>query len=313
MPKTILKFVPLLYAVLSALLLLQVATVSAESVTPSHIYQVTEDIILEIEVLRESIGVDEEPKEPEPQRSKSPIHIYSKGLEVLEKISRAERKLGMFPTQVGEIPLREIKPADALDITKKILLELQSMKEQLYIKDKIENAPIVGGKMYAQVYENLWLASYMLDGLIPPIKPKDVSRNLQYLQDELRLIATNIGVSIDLDVPKEEGRKRLKEVGQQALLALYKVSDLESRLSGMAAASVPDVTLVRISSSDIYDLTNILLAEMVRIKVHLKIDLPRGSSQPTTGRVKTNEVFAQMRLVVINLEKMIKAIAAKNK
>ncbi len=310
MPKTILKFVP--YSVLSVLLLLQVATVSAELITPSHIYQVTEDILSEIDILRESIGVDDEPKEPEPQRSKSPIHVYSKGLEVLEKISKAERKLGMFPTEVGEIPLREIKPEDALEITKKILLQLQSMKEQLYIKDQIEAAQIVGGKMYAQVYENLWLASYMLDGLTPPIKSKDVFRNLQYLENELRLIATNLGVSPELKAPDVKGRKRLKEVGQQALLALYKVSDLENRFSGMTAASVPNITLVRISSSDIYDLTNILMAEMVRIKVHLKIDLPRGS-QPTPGRVRTNEVFAQMRLVVINLEKIIKVVAEKNK
>jgi hypothetical protein len=119
-------------------------------------------------------------------------------------------------------------------------------------------------------------------------------------------------VSPELKAPDVKGRKRLKEVGQQALLALYKVSDLENRFSGMTAASVPNITLVRISSSDIYDLTNILMAEMVRIKVHLKIDLPRGS-QPTPGRVRTNEVFAQMRLVVINLEKIIKVVAEKNK
>jgi len=307
--KTICKFVPLL-VLLPALLFVPLVTVMAAGKSPSHVYQITENIVSEIDILREAIGVYDEPTEPDPQWGKSPIHVYSKGLEVLEKISKAQRKLGMIPTEVGEIPLREIAPSDTFELVEKILLQLRSMKEQLYVDDKIEEAAFVGAKMPSQVYENLWLASYMLDGLIPPIKPKDVYRNIQYLHDELGLIATNLGVTLDLDAPKVKGRKRLRHVGQQALRALYKVRNLEMRLKEMIATNVPDISLVRITPSDIYDMTNMLLAEMVRIKVHLKIDLPRGD-QPTPGRIKTKEVFAQMLLVVNNLQKIIKAVASK--
>ncbi len=286
------------------------AIVDNGNVSPSHVYQVTENIISEIDILREAIGVDDEPNEPEAQRGKTPIHVYGKGLELLEKISKAQRKLGMTPAEVGEIPLRDIKPSDVFELVSAILLQLSSMKEQLVISDTIENAKFVGAKMPSDVYENLWLASYMLDGLVPSIKPEDVYRNIQYIHGEMRLIATKLDVSLDLEPPEVTGRKRIKNIGQQALFSLYKVSELEKRLTGMAAASVPEVTLVRIRSSDIYDLTNMLIAEMVRIKVHLKIDLPRGEL-PTPHRVKTNEVFGQMHLVVKNLEKMIKAVAAK--
>ena len=304
----IVKFISY-YVVL--IFLLPIAVIANDGkVTPSHVYQVSENIISEIEILREAIGVDDEPNEPEAQRGKTPIHVYGKGLELLEKISKAQRKLGMTPAEVGEIPLRDIKPADVFELVSAILLQLTNMKEQLVISDTIENAKFIGAKMPSDVYENLWLASYMLDGLVPPIKPKDVYRNIQYIHGEMRLIATKLDVSLDLDPPEITGRKRLKNIGQQALFSLYKISELEKRLDGMAAASVPEVTLVRIRSSDIYDLTNMLIAEMVRIKVHLKIDLPRGE-QPTPHRVKTNEVFGQMHLVVKNLEKMIKAVASK--
>ena len=310
MPKTIVKFSSLIYAVLlPALLCIPITAICDESVTPSHIFQVTEDIVSEIEVLREAIGVDEEANEPEPQRDKSAIQVYSKGLEVLEKTAKAQSKLGMNPTEVGEIPLKEINATDVHELVKRILLELQRIKKQLVITEGIKAAKLVGAKMYAHVYENLWFASYMLDGLIPPIKPKDVYRNIQYLQDELRLIATKLKVS-DLEIEADEidERKRLKDIGQQALLAVYKMSDLENRLPGLEAASVPQITLVRIGSSDIYDLTNMLLAEMVRVKVHLKISLERGKHK-LQGRVSPNAVFAQMKLVVDNLEKINKKLA----
>ena len=312
MSKTIVKFSSLIYAVLlPALLCIPITATSQEPVTPSHLFQISEDIISEIEILREAIGVDEEASEPEGQRNKSAIQVYSKGLEVLEKIAKTQRKLGMNPAKVGEIPLKEINAADVHELVKIILLELQGIKKQLVITEEIKAAKLVGAKMYAHVYENMWLASYMLDGLIPPIKAKDVYRNIQYLQDELRLIATNLNVGdLQLEAKEVDERKRLKDIGQQALLALYKISDLENRLSGMTAASVPQVTLVRIRSSDIYDLTNMLLAEMVRIKVHLKISLQRGQ-HGLPGRVKPNDVFAQMKLVVDNLEKILKAVGAR--
>ncbi|MDM8569116.1 hypothetical protein QUF50_06360 [Thiotrichales bacterium HSG1] len=302
----IVKFITY-YVVL--MFLMPITVLAEEEKTPSHVYQVAEDIISEIEILRESIGIDDIPNEPEAQRGKAPIHVYGKGLELMEKISKAQRKLGMTPVEVGEIPLREVSPGDVFELVSAILLQLRNMKEQLVISDKIEEAKLVGAKMPSDVYENLWMASYMLDGLVPPIKPKDVYRNIQYLHGEMRLIATKLGVSLDLNAPEVTGRKRLKNIGQQALFALYKVSELEKRITGLAAASVPEVILVRIRSSDIYDLTNMLMAEMVRLKVHFNIDLPRGN-EATPPKVKTNEVFAQMHLVVKNLEKLIKAVAA---
>ncbi|MBE9563384.1 MAG: hypothetical protein IMF12_11045, partial [Proteobacteria bacterium] len=102
----IVKFISY-YVVL--MFLMPVTVLAEEEKTPSHVYQVTENIVSEIGILREAIGVDDEPNEPEAQRGKTPIHVYGKGLELLEKISKAQRKLGMTPAEVGEIPLRDIK------------------------------------------------------------------------------------------------------------------------------------------------------------------------------------------------------------
>ncbi|MDY6994904.1 MAG: hypothetical protein SVR94_20145, partial [Pseudomonadota bacterium] len=239
-----------------------------ETITPSHLYQITEDIISEIKHLRETIGVDTIPLEPEPQSDKLPVHVYSKALEVLEKISRTQRKLGMLPAKVEEIPLKVITFEDIMQLLQTLLAELRHIKQQLLVKDEIKAAALVGGKTASQVYERLWQASYLLDGLIEPLQPSDVYRHLQYLHDELRLIAAKLEITLDLEPPDLSEVKKIKNIGQQALLALYKISSLERRL-GMEAVNIPDMTLARITFSDIYDMTNILLAEMVRIKVHL--------------------------------------------
>ena len=311
MPKMSFKFSALLYAIgLQAILSVPIAAL-AENVTPSHVFQKSENVLLEIELLREVIGVTDVPVEPEPQTGKTPIHVYSKGLEVLEKVSRAERKLGMVPAEVGEIPLKNIKPADVIQLVESILLELRNIKRQLVISDKIEEAEFVGAKTPSHVYENLWFASYMLDGLTGPITPNYVYRSIQYLLDEMNLIAAKVGATLKLEPEKIKGRKRVKNVAQQGLLALYKMTNLQRRLN-MDAAGVPNITLSRITPSDVYDITNMLMAETVRIKVHLGIQLPRGE-HPVPSRKKPNDVFGMMQLVVKNMDTLIKAVAAQNK
>lgn len=308
MPKISFKFSVLLYAIgLQAILSVPIAAL-ADEITPSHVFQKSEDVLSEIELLREVIGVSDVPVEPEPQSGKTPIHVYSKGLEVLEKVSRAERKLGMVPAEVGEIPLKEVKPADVIQLVDSILLELRNIKRQLVISETIEESEFVGAKTPSHVYENLWLASYMLDGLTGPITPDYVYRNIQYLLDEMNLIAAKVGATLKLDPDKVKGRQRVKNVAQQGLLALYKMSNFQRRL-GMNAAGVPNITLSRITPSDVYDITNMLMAEMVRIKVHLGIQLPRGE-YPIPSRKKPNDVFAIMQLVVNNMDILIKTVAA---
>ena len=74
----------------------------------------------------------------------------------------------------------------------------------------------------------------------------------------------------------------------------------------MDASGVPNLTLVRVTPAEVYEATNVLLAEMVRIKAHLGINLPREES--VEARNKTpSDVFAQVLLVIRNLDILAKA------
>ena len=282
--------------------------VKYEDVTPSHVYQATSDLISEIEILREAMGVTVYPIEAELQEDRAPVHVYSKSLEVMEKISAAQRRLGIDPARVGQIPVKDILPGDVYKSVQASLAEVRRIKEQLVIEDRIRNAPLEGGKTPTYVYKHLGDASYLLDGLVGhPVDPNDVYNHIVFLHDEMELIAAKLKVALELDPPVVDQRKRMKEVAQQVLRATFKMINLQTRL-GMDASGVPQITLVRVSPAEVYEATNILLAEMVRIKAHLDIPLPREEHALSRNK-KPRDVFSQVLLLIRNLDILAKAAA----
>lgn len=275
-------------------------------VTPSHVYQATLDLISEIEILREAMGVADYPGEAEPQEDRAPIHVYAKTLEVMKKVSRVQKRLGMVPVTVGQIPVKVIVPRDVLSNVKAIIEEIRRMKKQLVVAERVPPAPFVGGKTPSLVYKNLGDASFLLDGLVGrPITPNDVYGNVLAIRDEMELVAAKLKVALALRPPKFEGRKRPKDVAQQVLRATYKVINLQTRL-GMDASGVPNITLVRVTPAEVFEATNVLLAEMVRIKVHLDIKLPR-TLRPDPRNKRPTDVFGQVLLIIKNLDVLSKA------
>lgn len=275
-------------------------------VSPSHVYQATLDMISEIEILREAMGVADYPGEAEPQEDRAPVHVYAKSLEVMKKVARFQRRLGMPPGRVGQIPVKQIIPKDVLGSVTAITEQLRRVKRQLVIGDKIQPASFEGAKTPSMVYKNLGDASFLIDGLVGrPLTPNDVFANVVEIQDEMELIAAKLKVALALEPPIVEGRKRPKDVAQQVLRATYKVINLQTRL-GMDASGVPNLTLVRVTPAEVYEATNILLAEFVRIKTHLNVTLPR-SPRPEPRNKKPNDVFAQVLLMIGNLDRLAKA------
>lgn len=280
-----------------------------DKVTPSHVFQATLDLIGEIRILREELGADDYPPEAERQEDRAPVHVYAKTLEVMSKVSRVQRRLGMDAGEVGQIPIKEVEPGDVLGSVGGILAELRKIKAQMVIERQIDRASFSGGKTPSMVYKNLADASFLLDGLAGrPLTPNDVYLNTVYILDELELIAAKLRAPLSLDVPAVEGRKTPKDVAQQVLRASYKMVNLQTRL-GMDASSVPNLTLVRVTPSEVYDATNMLLAEMTRIKHHMNINVPRQTRPEPRNKVPT-DVFAQVLLIIENLDNMAQSAAA---
>ena len=276
--------------------------------TPSHVFQATQDLLAEIEILREAMAVADYPSEAEPQEGRAPVHIYAKTLEVLRKVARVQSKFGIAPAEVGHIPVKAIAAKDVFGNVQVIIGELREVKSQLAIEEEIQPAPLVGGKTPSLIYKNLGDASFLLDGLVGrPLTPNDVYGNVLRIHDEMGLIAAKLGAELELAPPAVNGRKRSREVAQQMLRATYKVINLQTRL-GMQASNVPALTLVRVTPAENFEVTNIMLAEMARIKLHLDIELPRETRGAERNKTPT-DVFAQVLRMIKNLDALAKEAA----
>ena len=281
--------------------------VAAESdlrgATPSHVFQAAQDLLAEINILREELGVNDYPPEAELQEDRAPVHVYVKTLEVLTKVSGIQRRLGVPAAPIGQIPFKEVSPGDVLGNVELILDEVRKIKTQMVVEREIEPAQLVGGKTTSLVYKSLADASFLLDGLRGrQLTPDDVFRNASFVLDEMELIAAKLKVPLETVLPIVEGAKSSTDMAQQVLRAIYKVINLQTRL-GMDASGVPSLTLVRVTPSEVYDATNMLLAEIARIKLHLDINVPRDDGAEPRGK-KPGDVFALVLLIVRNLDLM---------
>ena len=277
---------------------------------PSDAYSAVRDLIGEITVLREELGARDHPPEAELIEARAPVHVYAKTREVLAKVTDVQRRLGVPVGVVGRMPLEKIDAADVLANIRYTLDELRKIKTHMGIARQIVPTPPGPGTTASIIYKGLADASFLLDAVRGhPLTPDDVHRNAMAVLDEIVIIVTRFDVAPELQPEVVEGEKKQIDVARQILRATYKVINLQSRLD-MEASIVPATSLVRVTPSETYDAINVLLAELVRVKLHLGIDIaPDPRPDPPTGR-SSNDCFAVAALIVRNLNKVSRAIAS---
>lgn len=275
-------------------------------VSADHVYQATLDLLREIDVLREAQGVAGDPGEPETRADRTSLDTYIESQEVMEKTARVQRRLGMIPVEVAPVPVKEITPLDLHRNVRAIIEEVRRVKRQLVVRAEIQPAPLSDGVSPALTYRNLEYASSRLDGLVGrSTTSNDVYMHVLRVHDEMALIGAHLGVALESESPAVGGNREPREVAEQVLRAVYKTINLQFRL-GMEASSVPNVEFEDVTPADVFDAINVLLGELVRIKVYMDIQsLPAGREH--SQKKQSSDAFAEVLLVLENLEAVTKA------
>lgn len=265
--------------------------------TPSHVYREAEVLVREIQLLRGHAGVTGQIRDPGEQFNKLPLHVYAKGLEVMDKIASFQKSKGMTPVSVPPTPLRKITPGDVFSLAEELLGEIVRVKSQLGVSEEITSPRFVGGKSPSDVYQNLWRASFAMDGLIPPLTPGHVFRNAEYVLAELDGIAQAMGRKVGLGrVENDAGRKITpKDVLVESFKNLYRIGKLQRQV-GITPFTPPSFPIGKITPSDPYDATAMLLAELVRVK--LKLGLTESYQlRELPGKKSPGDVFSQAKKI----------------
>ena len=137
--------------------------------------------------------------------------------------------------------------------------------------------------------------------------PADVYRNALSIPDELELVAAMRGTSLSFELPQSEQEVAPADVVAQILRATYKAITLQTRLQ-MESSRVPETTLMRVSPSENYCATNLLLAEIARIKVHLGVTVAHADRPILPTDQQSKDVFALVNLTASNIDRVAAAV-----
>ena len=295
----------------AALLLFSSASLAQEQITPSHVFQKAQQIMKEIEVIREAANKNTAAREPGVQTNKRPLHVYSKSLELIEKIGRYQEIIGIERVGTKQIPLRKVTPKEVYVQAESILAELSRIRKAQGLDDSPKTISFIAGKGPSDVYEVMWKSSYLLDSLVGQTSPNEVFRNTQYILEELELIADNLGVDIKKRSSAQRiGSKTPKDVNLEAFKTLHKIGRLQRYLEVVPFSPSP-FPAGKILPNDALDSTNTILAELVRVKVALGIKTSRRNL-PIPSKKTPNEVFEQMLMVSARLTPLLAATSNRN-
>ena len=278
---------------------------------PSDVYQFTSDLLKEIRIVRVSMDVTGEPAHADVNPGMTASHAYLESLEVMEKVIRLQKRLGMVPPELPPMPSVAMEMHHVYSVTLSLLNELRRLKRQLVLDEPIKATPFAGAKTPAQVFAQLQKASFLLDAMVGgTITTNDVQGRVLRIRDELQLIGQHLGVKFTVGVPAVQGDMTSMDVSQQVFRATYKAIRLQSAL-GMIPSPAPNFTLGGSTAAESYELANTLLSEVLRVKEHLSIQqqaLPRE----VVTQSESSDVFGQVLLLLRNLEMMTKVVDAQH-
>ena len=277
--------------------------------SPNRLLEATELVRLNIGMLRSEFGANDFPARAESHQNRTPIHVYVKALEVMSKVAALQRRLGVPVDDVPSLPLSDVSADEAMGAVQDILDGLDAIKNQMVIDASVEVSATPGrARTLAAAYRNLADASLLLDGLIGrELTLQAVFQSLMATLEDINLIATRLQVPLNAQLPEVTDERELIGVAQQAMRAAYKVANLQTRL-GMNASSVPTLTMVRVSPTEVHDLIGILRAELARIKGHLGVNVP-ATEIPDAGNGRDSaDLFARILLVVRHLDHLVTSV-----
>ncbi len=296
------RFIKLCGIVASMVLLSLPMLAHASVKTPSHVFQQAKSLEMDIIAIAAADNVASNQKEPYVQTNKLPVHVYAKATEVHHKIIRLQKKLGLSVSEQRAIPIRKITPADVFAVVSFLRQEVAPILADKSIPPS--EAVFEGGKTPSNVYEQLMRVSLALDPMIGKINPNLVYRNAQMIQSDINLIAGSLKVAPVNKVPELIQGSKPFDVNIEAFKNLYRIAKLERNLE-MQSVRVSDFPVGKIGPSEVYDTTNNILAELIRIKTRLNLTEPTAQFSVPEGK-KPAEVLQLMQWIGLQIEAMYK-------
>ena len=267
---------------LIGLSLIVVCNNTQATTSSNDVYRKTLILERQIDRLRESIENTLEVELPNPQKNRLPVHVFAKSMEVREKISALQKRYNIEPLAPAVIPSADITPADVLSAVTS-LIDGMSLVLQANQLETPSGRAMITGMTPNKVYEKLGLISNALTTIVGPVKPSAVYSKANHAVVGIKKIAQIYGVEEPTHSQVQKDAMP-KDVNIAAFRNLYSLGKIQREL-GIHTNQVAAFPIGIVSPANVYDTTNIILAELSRIRANLSI--PHTTNEPVDSHNKT--------------------------
>ncbi|MBR9765351.1 MAG: hypothetical protein GYB53_17985 [Rhodobacteraceae bacterium] len=288
----------LLLPILLACLALPVTPARAQQVTPNHVYQVTEEIWLDLERMHQA-NFSQPGTAPRETAARRPRHVLQKAREVSRKLQMLRFVNGLDTDLLPPMEVREATPGDVFELVVKLRDELADLHGAYGLSGPVGEVALPTGKSPTDVYNRLLQIEVSLDGLgLPPVVPNDVYRLAETLRGELLLLSGRpAGSQPD---PAEMMALVQKTPGDAYSEANALLTDLRAlgdsgRFAVPGGIVLPDDRPIPIRPGDVLHAISVILAEVSAMKAVVDLRDPMQRA-PFQGGMTPNEVWNSLSL-----------------
>lgn len=283
------------------------ATAGAQNITPSHVYQVVDDVNSELALLHNANGSKAKTDKKAPDlTARKPRHVFQKAKEVLQKVQTLRKLNGLSVNEIPAFPVAAIKPADVKDLVVVILKDVRGLRATFGVSEASPTSSLQSSKTPTDVYGNLIRASLQLDGLgIPRIVPNDVYQVAMTIISDINKIRTVLGQTDEFEMMSGSKGKKPKAVYQRSfdLLNTLKTKSNNDKFKVPGGVILPNKRSGKIRPGHVMDVLNNALAEIGAIKVTVGATIPTEIAPVPSGKTPSN-VFDAVSTALAMAEKL---------
>ncbi len=294
------------FAFTAGLLIVLSATAYAQNVSPSHVYQVVDNVVAELSLLNEAnSSVANKDKNAPEILPRKPRHVIQKAKEVLHKIQILRKLNGLIEKDLPNFPVSEVKPADVKLMVNRILDDLTDLRGKFSVTAPASNATLGAEKTPTDVYKHLQTANLLIGGLgIPKPVPNDVYRIALTIIGDLNLVREAQGKPHKLYMPATGSKDIKPKAVLEKSIELISVLKARSEASGdrlkvPGGVIVPNMRSGKISSGHVQGVLNNALAEIAAMKVASGSTNYTVIAPPQSGKTPSDVYYAVLTALEI--------------
>ena len=278
--------------------------------TPNHVLSIAEHIMKELSKYRRVRGIQTKPRTVLTQTNLSPRHVYQKTLECFEKVARLREQVGLGKIALPAHPLRQITPTEVYELALRLDLELELVYDTVDMKSEVAELDYelkaFDNKTPSDVFASIWKISYLLDTVLglEGFTPTDVFIKGRRVVEEIKIITDFTLKKSDIKIPPIGIGKQPSDVYKKAREIIEALEKVKYRAGLLERAKFINIESEKITPDDVINEVDVILAELVNLKVFLGINKKVRKETEVTSKTPS-DVFQQLEYAELMLNDLL--------